>query len=86
MFRLSTAFILFCKVYSFIYLCLQTLEAFYFALDAVNSNDTLLPGIRLGGLTIDSCDNEQYALEQTMELVQVSIVHNIFSSCLKLYF
>ena len=74
MFLLSTAFISFCKVNSLINLCLQTLEAFYFALDAVNSNDTLLPGIRLGGLTIDSCDNEQYALEQTMELVQVLFI------------
>ena len=38
----------------------------------MNADKTLLPGITLGGLTIDSCDNEQHALEQTMELIQVT--------------
>ena len=49
----------------------QTLEAFYNALDAVKRNRSLLPGIRLGGIAMDSCDSEHYSLAQTMEMIQV---------------
>ncbi len=53
--------------------CLQPLEAFHLALDAVNSDASLLPGIRLGGVSLDSCDSEQHSLEQTMEMIQVGL-------------
>ncbi|XP_059488635.1 metabotropic glutamate receptor 8-like isoform X2 [Neocloeon triangulifer] len=48
----------------------QRLEAMLYALDEINRDATLLPGLSLGALVIDSCSSDTYALEQSMEFVR----------------
>lgn len=49
----------------------QQLEALFYTLNKINLDPTILPGIRLGALVIDSCDSTAYALEQTMDFIKV---------------
>ena len=49
---------------------IQFLESFYQALAAINDDDSLLPGIQLGAVVFDTCDQEAYALEQAVELIR----------------
>lgn len=48
----------------------QRLEAMLFAVDEINNDPYLLPGITLGVLIIDSCSSDTYALEQSVEFVR----------------
>ncbi|KFM58686.1 hypothetical protein X975_16994, partial [Stegodyphus mimosarum] len=52
---------------------LQTLEAFLWALDQINSSPTLLPGVNLGAIIFDTCNSREKAARD---------VANFFSSSL----
>ncbi|XP_038054375.1 metabotropic glutamate receptor 4-like isoform X2 [Patiria miniata] len=51
----------------------QRLEAMVYALDRINNDDNLLPGIQIGAYILDTCSRDTYALEQTMEFVTSTI-------------
>ncbi|XP_005796968.1 metabotropic glutamate receptor 2-like isoform X1 [Xiphophorus maculatus] len=52
---------------------IQRLEAMLFALDEINSNDRILPGLRLGTHILDSCSKDTYGLEQSLDFVRSSL-------------
>lgn len=43
---------------------IQRLEAMLFAIDRINMDRTLLPGVSLGVHILDTCSRDTYALEQ----------------------
>ncbi|XP_003461681.2 metabotropic glutamate receptor 6 [Cavia porcellus] len=49
------------------------LEAMLYALDRVNADPALLPGVRLGARLLDTCSRDTYALEQALSFVQALI-------------
>jgi len=51
-----------------------------FAVDHINRNRSLLPGVRLGARVLDTCSRETYALDQSLEYVRASL--NIFDPSL----
>lgn len=46
---------------------IQRLEAMLFAIDRINRDNTLLPGVSLGVHILDTCSRDTYALEQVGE-------------------
>lgn len=44
-----------------------------YALDRINEDESLLPGIKLGGILLDSCSSSTYALNQSLEFIRASI-------------
>ncbi|XP_023315068.1 metabotropic glutamate receptor-like [Trichogramma pretiosum] len=54
---------------------IQPLEAMLYTVDRINRNPNILPGVRLGVLAFDTCDNPNYALEQTLKFVKGFIAH-----------
>uniref|UniRef100_A0A5F5PV23 Glutamate metabotropic receptor 2 n=2 Tax=Equus TaxID=9789 RepID=A0A5F5PV23_HORSE len=52
---------------------IQRLEAMLFALDRINSDPRLLPGVRLGAHILDSCSKDTHALEQALDFVRASL-------------
>uniref|UniRef100_H9KVM9 Receptor ligand binding region domain-containing protein n=1 Tax=Callithrix jacchus TaxID=9483 RepID=H9KVM9_CALJA len=52
---------------------IQRLEAMLFALDHVNRDPHLLPGVRLGAHILDSCSKDTHALEQALDFVRASL-------------
>ncbi|XP_046428261.1 metabotropic glutamate receptor 7-like [Neodiprion fabricii] len=48
----------------------QRLEAMLYALDELNTDSSILPNTTLGGLILDSCSSDTYALDQSMEFVR----------------
>ncbi|XP_043944285.1 metabotropic glutamate receptor 3 [Protopterus annectens] len=52
---------------------IQRLEAMLFAVDTINGNNQLLPGIVLGVHILDTCSRDTYALEQSLEFVRASL-------------
>ncbi|XP_018419908.1 PREDICTED: metabotropic glutamate receptor 2 isoform X4 [Nanorana parkeri] len=52
---------------------LQRLEAMLFAVDAINRDPQILPGLQLGAHILDTCSKDTYALEQALELVRGSL-------------
>ncbi|TMS19268.1 Metabotropic glutamate receptor 3 [Larimichthys crocea] len=52
---------------------IQRLEAMLLALDEINKDDRILPGIRLGSHILDTCSKDTYALEQSLEFVRASL-------------
>ena len=55
---------------------IQRLEAMLFAVDHINRDRSLLPGIELGAHVLDTCSHETYALDQSLEYVRASL--NVF--------
>uniref|UniRef100_A0A4X2LFP7 Glutamate metabotropic receptor 2 n=1 Tax=Vombatus ursinus TaxID=29139 RepID=A0A4X2LFP7_VOMUR len=51
----------------------QRLEAMLFALDRINGDPRLLPGVRLGAHILDSCSTDTHALEQALDFVRASL-------------
>ncbi|XP_043249724.1 metabotropic glutamate receptor 4-like [Colletes gigas] len=49
---------------------IQPLEAMLYTLGRVNDDQNILPGVRLGVLAFDTCDNPSYALEQAFYFVK----------------
>uniref|UniRef100_A0A8D2LJX4 Glutamate metabotropic receptor 2 n=1 Tax=Varanus komodoensis TaxID=61221 RepID=A0A8D2LJX4_VARKO len=52
---------------------IQRLEAMLFALDEINKNPQILPGITLGAHILDTCSKDTYALEQSLDFVRASL-------------
>ncbi|KAL7401896.1 hypothetical protein ABVT39_006179 [Epinephelus coioides] len=52
---------------------IQRLEAMLFAIDRINKDSTLLPGVSLGVHILDTCSRDTYALEQALEFVRASL-------------
>ncbi|KAJ3602175.1 hypothetical protein NHX12_029934 [Muraenolepis orangiensis] len=52
---------------------IQRLEAMLLALDEINKDERLLPGLRLGAHILDTCSKDTYALEQSLEFVRASL-------------
>ncbi len=48
---------------------IQRLEAMLYAIDLINADPKLLPGIRLGTRIFDTCDRDTIALERSIEFV-----------------
>jgi len=49
---------------------IQRLEAMLFAIEQINNDQQLLPGIKLGALILDTCSDDNYALEQSLRFVR----------------
>jgi metabotropic glutamate receptor 2/3 len=49
---------------------IQRLEAMLFAIEEINNDKHLLPGIELGALILDTCSDDNYALEQSLRFVR----------------
>ncbi len=60
---------------------IQPLEALLFALDEINANPNILPGISLGVKAIDSCDDPYYATERSFDLIRGFISRHANLSC-----
>lgn len=52
---------------------IQRLEAMLLALDEINKDERILPGMRLGAHILDTCSKDTYALEQSLEFVRASL-------------
>ncbi|MEE6507222.1 hypothetical protein FKM82_029852 [Ascaphus truei] len=52
---------------------IQRLEAMLFAIDHINRDSSLLPGVKLGVHILDTCSRDTYALEQSLEFVRASL-------------
>lgn len=52
---------------------IQRLEAMLFALDRINRDPRLLPGVRIGAHILDSCSKDTHALEQALDFVRASL-------------
>ncbi|MFT7799317.1 metabotropic glutamate receptor 3 [Arapaima gigas] len=52
---------------------IQRLEAMLFAIDEINRDPALLPGVVLGVHILDTCSRDTYALEQALEFVRASL-------------
>ncbi|KAJ1109508.1 hypothetical protein NDU88_006868 [Pleurodeles waltl] len=52
---------------------IQRLEAMLFALDEINRDHRILPGIKLGAHILDTCSKDTYALEQSLDFVRASL-------------
>lgn len=52
---------------------IQRLEAMLFAVDQINSEGKLLPGIRLGVNVVDTCSRDTYALNRSLEFIRASL-------------
>lgn len=52
---------------------LQRLEAMLYAVDLINKDPHLLPGITLGANIIDTCSKDNYALNKSLEFIRVSL-------------
>jgi hypothetical protein len=53
---------------------IQRLEAMLFAIEQINQDRYLLPGIELGALILDTCSDDNYALEQSLRFVRSRLV------------
>ncbi|XP_046477673.1 metabotropic glutamate receptor 6 isoform X1 [Neodiprion pinetum] len=54
---------------------IQPLEAMLYTLQQINQDPDILPGIKLGALVFDSCDNPSHALKQALYFVKGFIAH-----------
>ncbi|XP_015202876.2 metabotropic glutamate receptor 3 isoform X1 [Lepisosteus oculatus] len=52
---------------------IQRLEAMLLALDEINKDNKILPGLKLGAHILDTCSKDTYALEQSLEFVRASL-------------
>ncbi|XP_035218616.1 metabotropic glutamate receptor 3-like, partial [Stegodyphus dumicola] len=55
---------------------IHQLEALLFTIKKINDDSTILPGVKLGVLALDSCDSTAYALEQTLDFIKGFIARN----------
>lgn len=52
---------------------IQRLEAMLFAVDQINRQGKLLPGIKLGVNVVDTCSRDTYALNRSLEFIRASL-------------
>ena len=49
---------------------IQRAEAMLYAIDRINEDSSLLPGVSLGCHILDTCLRDTYALEQSLEFIR----------------
>jgi len=49
---------------------IQRAEAMLYAIDRINNDTSLLPGVQLGCHILDTCLRDTYALEQSLEFIR----------------
>lgn len=49
---------------------IQPLEAMLYTIERINKNPKILPGIQLGAVAFDTCDNPTYALERVFYFIK----------------
>ncbi len=54
----------------------QRMEAMLYAVDKINREQILLPGLSLGMHILDTCSQDTHALEQTLEFIKTAISTN----------
>ncbi len=52
---------------------IQRLEAMLYAVNTINEDDAILPGIRMGVNILDTCGVDTYALNQSLEFIRASL-------------
>lgn len=52
------------------------METFLYTVNLINSNDSILPGIKLGAFGLDSCDSSSHVLEVAMDFMDALINSN----------
>ena len=52
------------------------MESFLYAIDQINTNKTLLPGVRLGYDARDTCRDAQVAIQQTLDFISDTEYYN----------
>lgn len=52
------------------------MEALLLTIKKINNDPSILPGVNLGVLALDSCDSAAYALEQTLDFIKGFIARN----------
>ena len=52
---------------------IQRLEAMLFAVDRINKDPSLLPGLKIGVHILDTCSFDTYALEQCMDFIKAQM-------------
>ena len=52
---------------------IQRLEAMLYAVDLINEDPTLLPGLKVGMRILDTCSYDTFALEQCMEFIKAQL-------------
>lgn len=65
---------------------IQRLEAMLYAVDLLNSNEDILPGLNIGLNVLDTCSDDTFALEQCMDFIKAQLQLSSFDvedySCL----
>lgn len=49
-----------------------------YTIKKINDDETILPGVRLGVIALDSCDNSAYALEQSLDFIKGMLIADCF--------
>lgn len=52
---------------------IQRLEAMLYAVDLINDNPELLPGLKVGMRILDTCSYDTFALEQCMDFIKAQL-------------
>ena len=52
---------------------IQRLEAMLFAIDRINNDKEILPGLNIGVHILDTCSFDTYALEQCMDFIKAQL-------------
>ena len=52
---------------------IQRLEAMLFAVDRINNDGDILPGLKIGVHILDTCSFDTYALEQCMDFIKAQL-------------
>ncbi|CAL1531695.1 unnamed protein product, partial [Lymnaea stagnalis] len=52
---------------------IQRLEAMLYAVDLINADPNLLPGLKIGLHVLDTCSDDTFALEQCMDFIKAQM-------------
>lgn len=52
---------------------IQRVEAMMYAVDRINRNQKILPGVKIGVHILDTCSSDTYALEQCMDFIKAQL-------------
>lgn len=59
----------------------QRLEAMLFAVDQINKDPSILPGVTIGVHILDTCSADTYALEQCMDFIKAQLTKIDLPEC-----
>ncbi|ESO85154.1 hypothetical protein LOTGIDRAFT_58122, partial [Lottia gigantea] len=52
---------------------IQRMEAMLYAVDKINREKSLFPGLKIGVHILDTCSHDTYALEQSMDFIKAQL-------------